>query len=512
MLKLKSVNFEHQQFQIYQLEQSYAGQVEWVIGRNPKCDLVLSSPEVSRIHGRIVYADETYHFVDIGSTSGSLLNGEAIPANDQRSLRPGDLLQLGEVFLYVQELSPPNAAVSALSYNTPLLPERQWAGEDLVCRCCRIVDETPDVKTFSFIAEPPVLFHYHPGQFVNLKVEIDGKSVMRCYSISSSPTRPYHLSLTVKRVPGQLQEDTPPGLVSNWLHDHLQVGDCVELVGGALGQFTCLPEVPAKMLLISAGSGITPMMSMSRWVQDTLIDTDIIFLHSARTWQDVIFKDELKAMAAQMPNFHLAVTLTRSPLEGAWMGLTGRISKSLLNVVVPDLMERSVYACGSEPFMQEVRSILDAVNFPMQHYQEESFGGGKPAPVSVPASASASVSVPVAPPVLSAETDLPTTANRHSASPASASCTTVAPMVSFMKSERDVMADGSTSILELAEQEGVEIRHACRVGACGACKVMLRQGQVRYDVTPAALTAADQEAGYALACVAVPTERLMVEA
>ncbi|HEY9657210.1 MAG TPA: iron-sulfur cluster-binding domain-containing protein, partial [Allocoleopsis sp.] len=212
--------------------------------------------------------------------------------------------------------------------------------------------------------------------------------------------------------------------------------------------------------------------------------------------------------------FHLAVTLTRLPLEGAWMGLTGRISKSLLNVVVPDLMERSVYACGSEPFMQEVRSILDAMNFPMQHYQEESFGGGKPTspPTSAPASASATASAPVVPPVLSAETDLPTTTNRHSSASDAAPCTTVAPMVSFMKSERDVMADGSTSILELAEQEGVEIRHACRVGACGACKVMLRQGQVRYDVTPAALTAADQEAGYALACVAVPTERLMVEA
>ena len=506
MLKLKSVNFEQQQFQIHCLDQTYAGQLEWMVGRNPSCDLVLPSPEVSRVHGRIIYSENAYHFIDVGSTSGSLLNGEAVPINDKRSIRPGDLLQLGEMFLYVEELSSPSfAEVSPVCHSTPLLPERYWTEEDLLCRCCRIVDETPDVKTFSFIAEPPVLFTYKPGQFINIELEIEGKTVLRPYSISSSPTRPYHLSITVKRVPAPAdQADLPSGLVSNWLHDHLKVGDCIKVRGGALGNFTFLPDLPAKLLLISAGSGITPMMSMSRWVQDTLAHCDIVFLHSARTPEDIVFRAELEAMAAQMPNFHLAITTTRQPIGQSWMGLTGRISKSLLHLVAPDLLERSVYVCGSTGFMQDIQATLEAMNFPMQHYKEESFGGSK---------ATASQSKVSAQTGFLPEPELPTAkGNGQHPSPNTPLNTIAAPIVRFTKSGQDAMADGGTSILELAEQEGIEIRHACRVGACGACKIVARQGQVRYDTPPSALTASDQEAGYVLACVAYPVDRLVVEA
>jgi ferredoxin-NADP reductase len=512
MLKLKSVNFEHRQFQNHHLEQSHPGQMEWVIGRNTTSDLVLSSPEVSRVHGQIVYSDDAYHFIDVGSTSGSLLNGEMIPANDKRPLRTGDLLQIGETFLYVEELTPPTPASFLTAAATALLlPEQHWTGGDLLCRCCRIIDETPDVKTFCFTAEPPVLFNYQPGQFVNLQIEIDGQPVVRPYSISSSPTRPYHLSITVKRVPAA-DMDTPPGLVSNWLHDHLQVGDRVKFLHGPLGQFTCLPNLPAKMLLISAGSGITPMMSMSRWVQDTLANSDIVFLHSARTPDDIVFRAELESMSAQMSNFRLAVTLTRSQPGRTWMGLTGRISKSMLALIAPDLMERAVFVCGPEPFMQEIRSILEAMSFPMQNYQEESFGGKQP--VAKPAAKLEERSEPVT--VIGSGNGLGNIAGNGKghfpgmAEPAASASSD--PAVCFARSGKEVAADGSTSILELAEQEGIQLPSACRVGACGACKVLTRKGQVHYDTSPMALSATDKQAGYALACVAYPIDRVEVEA
>ena len=85
MLKLKTVNFEEQKFQIHCLDQTYPEQREWAIGRNPSCELVLSSPEVSRVHGKIYYGDDCYHFMDVGSTSGSLLNGELLPANENET-------------------------------------------------------------------------------------------------------------------------------------------------------------------------------------------------------------------------------------------------------------------------------------------------------------------------------------------------------------------------------------------------------------------------------------------
>ncbi len=535
MLKLKSVNFEQQQFDVHQLDQSFPGQLEWTIGRSADCDLVLLSPEVSRVHGQISYTGQGYYFTDMGSTSGSLLNGEVIPPNEKRPIDVGDLLQLGETFLHVEEAMPPADAPSEPS--TPAWT--QW-GEELTCRCCRIVDETPDVKTFYFATEPPTLFHYKPGQFVTVQVEIDGKPVMRSYTISSSPSRPWHLSLTVKRVPAPANSpDVPAGLVSNWMHDQLKVGDRLKFVGGAMGEFTCVP-LPPKLLLISAGSGITPMLSMSRWIHDTIASSDVIFLHSARTPEDIVCRTELETLAAQLSNFQLAITLTQQPLMRSWMGLTGRISQSLLNLVAPDLLERSVYVCGSESFMQSIRATLEGMNFPMRQYKQESFGGrkasskAKSAPAAAPSTASPTAVPQPAPRVqpTTARTAPPAVAKtaatiaeaaqsngraNHAAvisqppppPPAPVSAT---PVITFVKSKCSVPADQTTTILELAEQEGVPIRSACRAGACGACKVLASQGQVRYDSPPSALSGADQQAGYVLACVAYAVDQVMVEA
>ncbi|MGV0027204.1 FHA domain-containing protein [Phormidesmis priestleyi] len=510
MLILKSVNFEQQEFQNHQLEESYPGQTEWVIGRNTTCDLVLTSPEVSRIHARIVRLDDAYYFVDVGSTSGSLLNGEIVPVDEPRQIHSGDLIQLGETFLHIKDLVAPLSGAMDTIDPSLNLPTHHWAQEDLLCQCCRIIDETPDVKTFCFVSEPPVLFNYKPGQFVNLEVEIDGKPVMRSYSISSSPTRPYHLTLTIKRVPRPSDRpELSPGLVSNWLHDHLNVGDRVKLIGGPMGHFTCLPKLPTKMLMISAGSGITPMMSMVRWMQDTMATSDVIFLHSATSPNDIVFRSELETIAAQMPNLQLAMTITRPSLRHPWMGLTGRISRLMLNLTVPDLLERSVYVCGPGGFMQNVRSLLESMKFPMQNYLEESFGG-RSSTVSQPVVQSVRDTEPSETMFIKAiPMEFEASTNGKSAH---ANQATLVPTIHFIQSDRRVQVDGSASILEIAEEEGIQIRHACRVGACGACKVEVRKGEVRYASPPSALSSADQQGGLALACVACPVGSVAIEA
>lgn len=524
MLKLKSVNFEQQEFSHHTLTQSYPGQLEWLIGRYTTCDLVLPSEEVSRVHGRIVFRDGHYHFTDAGSTSGSLLNGESLAIDELRPLKLGDLLQIGETYLQIEAIDPPDMTEAqpsdTLEVKLPALGHAWQTPEALTVRCCRIVSETPDVKSFSFVAEPPMLFDFLPGQFVNLEVEIDQKPVIRSYSIASSPTRPYHLTLSVKRESSPAdQPDLPPGLVSNWLHDRLQVGDRLKLIGGAVGQFSCLPELPPKLLLISAGSGITPMMSMARWMQDTLINCDMLFVHSARTPKDIIFRSELEAMSAQMPNFRLAITLTQPVADQAWAGLTGRLSKSMLHLIAPDLRDRRVYVCGPNGFVETVKSLLEGLNFPMQNYYQESFGGAKVLP------ATQSVAQPVAQPVPAAAEAIGAKTRLHAVeggrrmarvangqSEPMPTAAPSAPSVYFAKSDRNVTADGNASVLELAELEGVPIRSACRVGACGACKVISRQGKVTYNGNPTALTPADQEAGYILCCIAQPADRLVVDA
>jgi glycine betaine catabolism B len=471
MLQLKAVNFTTQQFKKYNLTPT-SSNPQWSIGRNPDCDVMLDGPEISRIHGSITYANDAYQFTDMGSTSGSILNGDRVKLEATYALNVGDLLQLGETFIYIEEIEFPG-----VSANTPgdrLQTLGQWSNQDIWCRCDRIIQETRDVKTFCLVAEASMLFDYLPGQFVTLEVEIDGKSVLRPYSISSTPTRPYHLSVTIKRVEG--------GVVSNWMHDCFRVGDRLKLVGGAMGQFTCMPNLPEKMLLISAGSGITPMLSMARMVQDTLVDSDIVFLHSAQKPEDIVCRSELETMTAQMPNFQLLVTLTKAK-ESVWMGLTGRISEAMLELMVPDWRMRSVYVCGPNGFMQHVRETLEGMGFPMEQYQEESFGGA--------AVTSQNSIVPLLKQTVTGNTAMNMA-------------------IAFKDSKHQVITDGSLSILEVAEQEGISIRSACRMGACGACKVKTCGTKVRYDVTPAALSEGDRETGHILACVAYPIESVEV--
>ncbi len=502
MLRLKSVNFGNQQFQKHDLQPSHDQKAEWLIGRSPDCDVVLDSPEISRNHGRILYTDRAYHYLDMSSTSGSILNGEFLTAASPYPLNIGDLLQLGETFIYIEAVE---AIVTPQLSNLPIVGQIPWTNQAVWCRCDRIIQETADVKTFCLVAESPTAWHYLPGQFVTLEVEIDGQPVRRPYSISASPSRPHHLTVTIKRVPSSAP-DQPVGLVSNWLHNYFQVGDRLKLVGGPMGSFTCLPNLPAKMLLISAGSGITPMLSMSRWVQDTIAQSDLVFLHSARQPEDIVCRSELETMAAQMPNFRLAVTLTQAQ-QSAWMGLSGRISAPMLAIVAPDLMERSVYVCGPNAFMQHVQDTLESIGFPMSQYQAESFGGAPVAPKAKLGSNS-SVAMP------RGGIGTPIGPNTGGTAVAIAEPTTIMidRPITFKASGQTIQSNGQMTILELAESTGVNLRSACRMGSCGACKIQTCGAKVRYAGSPAALGTIDEAGGEVLACVAYPVEALTVEA
>ncbi|MEO0888501.1 MAG: FAD-binding oxidoreductase, partial [Cyanobacteria bacterium J06648_10] len=181
----------------------------------------------------------------------------------------------------------------------------------LSVRCIQINRETPDVKTFRFVAEPAVLFSFRPGQFVTVKLPVadaKGNPVIRSYSISSSPSRPHTLDITVKRV-GSAGENYPPGIASNWLHDHFKVGMPLT-VQGPYGDFCYVNEKasdrPQKLLLISAGSGITPMMSIAQWVSDLAEKTEITFILVAKSPGDIIFRQRLALLATQHPHFNLA--------------------------------------------------------------------------------------------------------------------------------------------------------------------------------------------------------------
>ena len=490
MLKLKSLNYQIGTFQEHELNPTQKDSREWVLGRANACDLVLASPEVSRVHGRIEYHQGQYFFSDLGSTDGSRVNHEQIEVNHKHLLKQDDIIRIGDFVLAIESLS----SLEAETTNSQRI--KQWTDE-LTVRCTRIIQETEDVKTFCFVADPPQLFAYQPGQFVTLKLEINGKPVQRAYSISSSPSRPHTLDITVKRVPAPADSlDVPPGLVSNWLHDCFAVGDKIQLSGGPMGHFTCATNSAPKLLMISAGSGITPMLSMSRWIYDTAQERDVVFVHSARSPRDIVALKELELMANHQPHFRLAMTMTRLELNQSWLGYTGRLNDALLLNIAPDFKERTVYVCGPEPFTKGVKDMLSNLDFPMENYNEESFGGVKrkakaPAPAPAPSPTSPKPS----------SNDVPVT-------PAASS----QPVVVFSETNQEITCSEEESILEVAQQNGVEIRGGCLQGVCGMCKKRKREGEVRYEAEPSALNSDDQHEGYILPCVAFPVGKVVVEA
>ncbi|NEP10217.1 MAG: FHA domain-containing protein [Symploca sp. SIO2C1] len=540
-MKLKSLSRQTGEYQEKVLIPQAGIRGECSIGRDPSCDLILNSPEVSGVHSRIIFHDGQYYFTDLGSTNGSRINSEEAKVNQNYVLKLDDIIRIGGfVLLLEEEESNDNGSrhkpQDDHAADLALTQLSQWTEDDLTVRCTQVIDETPDVKTFRFVAEPPVLFTYKPGQFVTLDLLINGKRVMRSYSISSTPSRPHTLEITVKRVPPPADTpDAPPGLVSNWLHDTIAVGSQIKL-SAPMGKFTCLANPSKKLLLISAGSGITPMMSMSRWICDTATDIDVTFVHSVRSPRDIIFRQELELMAARYSNFKLAVTTTRLEPGQAWLGYMGRLNESMLQAIAPDFRDRTVYVCGPDSFMQGVKAMLESLDFPMQNYSEESFGSPKKSRKSSKAETktkSASGGITPAPSTgfgirsligklqPSSNTDESVTNGHRAAAsvisfPTSPVTSTFSePVVVFTKSGKEVSCDGEDSILEVAKQEGVELPCGCGMGVCGKCKLRI-EGNVKYDdghPDPKFVSDSDREKGFVLTCVAKPSSgRVLIEA
>jgi glycine betaine catabolism B len=432
-----------------------------VVGRHPRAQIQLEAYKLGLFHAAFHKKDGRFYLRAIDLECGTLLDRKKIKAGVPVPLRDGSLVDIpgyqlriclanspataGEEIVKAEKfaeaascfyvpLSPPPPSNSVL---TNFIEDRAaialWSGGVTSLKVADIIAETADTKTFRLVGEKPLLFSYRPGQFVTLVLTIDGEHIERSYSISSSPSRPHVLELTVKRLPS--------GRVSNWLCDHLTLGERLTVKGPA-GKFSCFDCPASKLLFIGAGSGITPLMSMIRWIADTTADVDVKFLASFKSPADIIFRKELELISARHACFRVAVTLT-STWPGrteSWTGLNGRFNKSMIHALVPDLDKRHVFLCGPEPFAAEVKTILQELGFDMAKLHSESFGsswvagGGKRVPK----------------PLMLSEP-------RH--------------RVHFIKSDRTVETDETLTLLELAEAHGIEMDYACRTGSCAECEV-----------------------------------------
>lgn len=334
-----------------------------------------------------------------------------------------------------------------------------YAGGPATLVCKAAIAETHDSMTFVFEDKQGRSFDFKPGQYVTFRFEIDGKTHVRAYSMSSTPTRPHNIQVTVKR--------TQDGLISNYLNDTMRPGMEVEIADMS-GAFNWVDLPCDKPLFLSGGSGVTPVMSMLQYITDITLPRDLVFVHFARTPEDVIFRDQLEFMAKRFSNVtvHLVVEASDDP---AFTGDIGRLSAELLQRLVPDHAERSVYMCGPEGFMKAARDAAERVPFAAMH--QESFGE-----------------------TISIEEVAGTGGE-----------------VYFSMSGVHGNCEIGETLLEAALNAGVWIASACQQGVCGNCKVVLTQGEVEMQ-DMGGLMPGEAEAGYVLACCARPKGAVAIDA
>ena len=314
---------------------------------------------------------------------------------------------------------------------TPLVPsdyvdliDPLRSGADLRGRVVAVEPETRDAATL--VIRPGRGWRGHvPGQYVRIGVDVDGVRQWRAYSVTSPVDRADGcIAVTVKAI--------PDGVVSNHLVRNARPGLVVQL-DQATGEF-CLPDVrPAKVLFVTAGSGVTPVMGMLRNAVDEL--DDVVVVHSAPTADDVIFAADLRALAAD----------GRIRLVEKHTDTDGMLSLDELGALVPDLAERETWACGPTGLLD----LLEA------HWAERGLVDR-----------------------------LHTERFRPSVVVAGDGGT-----VTFSRTGSVVEADGATPLLDAGEAAGVLMPSGCRMGICFGCVLPLREGAVR-DLRSGDLTTA----------------------
>jgi ferredoxin-NADP reductase len=322
---------------------------------------------------------------------------------------------------------------------TPLLPDDYlqlanplWSARELRGRVLEVRRETEDSATLVIKPGWGFSFDYEPGQYVGIGVLVDGRWRWRSYSLTSSPVygtaraatsskRERNIAITVKAM--------PEGFLSTHLVEGIAPGTIVRLQAPQ-GNFVMPDPAPASVLFLTAGSGVTPVMSMLR----TLVRREqiggaghIVHVHSAPSASEVMFADELARLADEHEGYQLHLRATRTQ---------GRLDLSRLDEVVPDWRDRQVWACGPEGMLDDADRIWKEAGLEEKLHLERF--AAKRAAV-------------------------------HGAGGT----------VTFERAGKTVQADGATSLMDAGESVGIRMPFGCRMGICQSCVVGLVDGYVR---------------------------------
>jgi ferredoxin-NADP reductase len=333
----------------------------------------------------------------------------------------------------------------------------------------------------SFYLEPVdalPLDAYKAGQFLTLQLDLPDAQgnvgpVTRCYSLSDCHD-PAAYRLTIKRIPApRNRPDLPPGLVSNYFHDHVVPGTIVQIRAPA-GAFV-LAAASDAAVLIAGGIGITPLFAMARAALAAQPDRTIHLFYGVRDSSEIVFETDLIALRERHPNFHLTIVQS-APLPGAanTPDESGFIDVALLRRLLPHGVQH-FYVCGPPPMMASLVPALRDWGVAANAVHYEAFG-----PASIE-SAGAVIPTPLATPT----------------------------EVHFTRSARTLNWTGEdANLLDFAERHGIEILSGCRSGSCGTCETPVTAGTVHYAQPPSY----DVAPGACLMCVGVPDGDLVIDA
>jgi len=227
-----------------------------------------------------------------------------------------------------------------------------------------LVDETPRVR--SIVLDVPGWPGHLAGQHIDVRLTAeDGYQAQRSYSIASAP-QGERIALTV--------EGLPDGEVSSYLVGELRTGDKLELRGPVGGYFVWEANAVGPLLLIAGGSGIVPLMSMLRHRDAAGADVGAKLLYSSRSWEDVIYRDELERLASVTDGPEVVHTLTRSQPQG-WTGYSRRVDVPMLTEIAwPASSVPAAFVCGPTPFVESVAAALVVLGYPATSVKTERFG------------------------------------------------------------------------------------------------------------------------------------------
>jgi ferredoxin-NADP reductase len=327
-----------------------------------------------------------------------------------------------------------------------------------VCRAVRSV--APEVKTVVLAPRQASMIKFEAGQYVTIEFDVGGRSVERCYTIASPPTRPGTIAFTVKRTEG--------GIVSRWLHDGGLVPGSVVRVGEPQGEFTLAAHPSPAYLLLTAGSGITPALSMLRTLYDLGDTCDIVLVHSQRRLADVPYRAELDWMARHVPGLRVHYLCSEE---------SGRLTPSALASLVPDAATRAVLACGPSSYRAAAREAAAEIGCDAGRFHEESFSFEQSRPLLVPSTAT--------------------------------SVATASFRVEFRDHGVTLDCSPDTTLLDAAAAAGLTLPSSCAQGLCGTCKSTLISGEVDMQHN-GGIRPREIAAGKVLLCCSRPKTDLVV--